>query len=226
MHLNFNLLECFSLLVLLVVKAESAQKKYDFCSVCRALVLEADEKIKEVDPKKTIQTGSFRVDPDGNQNIKDKQYARSNTHLEEVLESVCSGMYQYANRLFEDGSTQLVRIKGYSDEYNDDLKLDYDKGKSLKYQCEHFLEEYEEDIISYLQDKEVQDHERLICLEKTSVCSQEQLEVKLETFARPKERHEVDVESNEDNDKEEDDDEDDDSDEDNEDDATEEKDEL
>ena len=42
-------------------------------------------------------------------------------------------MYQYANRQFEDGTTQLVRVKGYSDEYNDDLKLDYDKGKSLKY---------------------------------------------------------------------------------------------
>ena len=68
-----------------------------------------------------------------------KQYARSDTHLEEVVESVCGKMHQYANRLLEDGATQLVRIKGYSDEYNDDLKLDYEKGKSLKYHVSIFV---------------------------------------------------------------------------------------
>ncbi|GFR60723.1 hypothetical protein ElyMa_000086900 [Elysia marginata] len=137
-------------------------------------------------------------------------------------------MHQYANQQFEDGSTQLVRIKGYSDEYNDDLKLDYDKGKSLKYHCEHFLEDYEEDVISYLQEEEVQDHERLICLEKTKVCSPQQLEVKLQTLKRPKERHEVDVESDEDdNDEEEDaDDNSEDEDNDSEDETGEERDEL
>ncbi|KAK3758109.1 hypothetical protein RRG08_006684 [Elysia crispata] len=199
-RMHLPLIASFSTLLLILSVVESSQQKYDFCSVCRAVVLEADEQIKEVDPKKTIQTGSFRVDPQGNQKIKDKQYARSHTHLEEVLESVCSKMYQYANRQFEDGTTQLVRVKGYSDEYNDDLKLDYDKGKSLKYHCEHFLEDYIEDIISYLQEMEVQDHERFICLEKTEVCTSQQLEVNIETFARPKERHDVEVESDNDDD--------------------------
>ncbi|GFO46362.1 LOW QUALITY PROTEIN: protein canopy homolog 2-like, partial [Plakobranchus ocellatus] len=191
---------CTSMVLVLVSGAGKSNQKYDFCSACRALVLEADEQIKDVDPKRTIETGSFRVDPNGNQKIKDKLYARSNTHLEELVESICGKMHQYANRVYDDGTTQLVRIKGYSDEYNDDLKLDYDKGKILKYHCEHFLEDYEEDVISYLQQEDIQDHEEFICHEKLGVCSAQQLQVKLETFQRPKERHNVEVDGDEDED--------------------------
>lgn len=36
-------------------------------SVCRVLVGEVNYKINQVDPKKKVQIGSFRVDPEGNQ---------------------------------------------------------------------------------------------------------------------------------------------------------------
>jgi len=39
-----------------------------YFSVCRALVDEVNYGISQVDPKKTVQVGSFRVDGNGNQN--------------------------------------------------------------------------------------------------------------------------------------------------------------
>ena len=43
-----------------------------FCqSACRALVDEMEWAISQVDPKKMIQTGSFRINPDGSQSIRE-----------------------------------------------------------------------------------------------------------------------------------------------------------
>lgn len=36
---------------------------------CRALVDELEWEIAQVDPKKTIQMGSFRINPDGSQSV-------------------------------------------------------------------------------------------------------------------------------------------------------------
>ena len=38
-------------------------------SACRALVDELEWEIAQVDPKKTIQMGSFRINPDGSQSV-------------------------------------------------------------------------------------------------------------------------------------------------------------
>ena len=38
-------------------------------SACRALVDELEWEISQVDPKKTIQMGSFRINPDGSQSV-------------------------------------------------------------------------------------------------------------------------------------------------------------
>lgn len=40
-------------------------------TACRALVDEMDWAISQVDPKKMIQTGSFRINPDGSQSIRE-----------------------------------------------------------------------------------------------------------------------------------------------------------
>ena len=58
---------------------------------------EVEYAITAVDPKKKIQTGSFRVGPDGElTGVKKIQYARSETHLTEVLEVVCERFKDYA----------------------------------------------------------------------------------------------------------------------------------
>uniref|UniRef100_A0A8C5JL70 DUF3456 domain-containing protein n=1 Tax=Junco hyemalis TaxID=40217 RepID=A0A8C5JL70_JUNHY len=39
------------------------------CGSCRALVDELEWEIAQVDPRKTIQMGSFRINPDGSQSV-------------------------------------------------------------------------------------------------------------------------------------------------------------
>ncbi|XP_075447406.1 protein canopy homolog 2 isoform X1 [Ascaphus truei] len=68
------------------------------CGVCRALVDELEWEISQVDPKKTIQKGSFRINPDGTQSVTEAPYARSEAHLMEVLERVCEKMTEYGER--------------------------------------------------------------------------------------------------------------------------------
>lgn len=43
---------------------------------CRALVDEMEWAISQVDPKKTTQTGSFRINPDGSQSIREVRLHR------------------------------------------------------------------------------------------------------------------------------------------------------
>lgn len=40
-------------------------------SACRALVDEMEWAISQTDPKKMIQTGSFRINPDGTQSVRE-----------------------------------------------------------------------------------------------------------------------------------------------------------
>ncbi|MEQ2170740.1 hypothetical protein GOODEAATRI_003469 [Goodea atripinnis] len=49
-------------------------------SACRALVDEMEWAISQVDPKKMIQTGSFRINPDGSQSIREVRL-HINSHL-------------------------------------------------------------------------------------------------------------------------------------------------
>ena len=67
------------------------------CGVCEAIMDEMAYGIAQVDPKKTIQTGNFRIAPDGGL-VKQKhtQYARSETHLTEIMEDMCSKFKDYA----------------------------------------------------------------------------------------------------------------------------------
>lgn len=45
-----------------------------FPPACRALVDEMEWAISQIDPKKMIQTGSFRINPDGSQSVREVKY--------------------------------------------------------------------------------------------------------------------------------------------------------
>lgn len=45
-----------------------------FPLACRALVDEMEWVISQIDPKKMIQTGSFRINPDGSQSVREVTY--------------------------------------------------------------------------------------------------------------------------------------------------------
>lgn len=150
-------------LVTLLIVTETAEGKKDkvlYCSACRAIVDELTYSIAQVDPKKTIAVGSFRLNPDGSVTDKKVPLARSETHLSELLEGVCGSMSDYA--LYEDPDTKEKRYKrfaprgGDSGDFPDlnNFKFDGPEGSNeLKFACETIVEELEDDIISVFAER-------------------------------------------------------------------------
>ncbi|XP_071386963.1 protein canopy-1 [Centroberyx affinis] len=137
--------------VVLSVFIHSSQGKRDtmvYCSACRAIVDELNYSISQVDPKKTINIGSFRLNPDGT--IKDKKvpFARSETHLSELLDGVCGSMSDYA--LHVDPDTQqkgyrrfAPRGTGDTGDFPDFKNFQFDGPEAssvLKFACETIVE--------------------------------------------------------------------------------------
>ncbi|KAI1902020.1 hypothetical protein AGOR_G00040410 [Albula goreensis] len=134
----------------------SEGKKDDmlYCSACRAVTDELNYSISQVDPKKTIHVGGFRLNPDGSLNDRKVPFARSETHLMELLEGVCNNMSDYA--LHVDPETKEKLYKRFAPRGNGDrgfpdlqnFQFDGPQGSnSLKFACESFVEEFEDDII-------------------------------------------------------------------------------
>ncbi|XP_061925653.1 protein canopy-1-like, partial [Entelurus aequoreus] len=70
------------LMMLMVVFICCCQAKRDqtlYCSACRAVVDELKHSISQVDPKKTINVGSFRLQPDGSMTDKKMQSRSKNS---------------------------------------------------------------------------------------------------------------------------------------------------
>uniref|UniRef100_A0A3B4WUA0 Canopy FGF signaling regulator 2 n=1 Tax=Seriola lalandi dorsalis TaxID=1841481 RepID=A0A3B4WUA0_SERLL len=131
------LLASCTVLCLLLSLGEAARQGQDIrCGACRALVDEMEWAISQIDPKKMIQTGSFRINPDGSQSIREVPLARSEGNLLELMEIVCERMEDYGEHT--DSSTNrksYVRIKSRSDETMDlsEATLDSRVTASLKF---------------------------------------------------------------------------------------------
>uniref|UniRef100_A0A3P9CEE9 Canopy FGF signaling regulator 1 n=1 Tax=Maylandia zebra TaxID=106582 RepID=A0A3P9CEE9_9CICH len=103
------------MVMVLSVFTGSSQGKRDkvlYCSACKAIVDELNHSISQVDPKKTINVGSFRLNPDGTMKDKKVPFARSETHLSELLDSVCNSMSDYA--LYVDPITQHKQYRRFA----------------------------------------------------------------------------------------------------------------
>ncbi|KAJ8273010.1 hypothetical protein GJAV_G00096320 [Gymnothorax javanicus] len=131
-----------------------------YCSACRAIVEELNYSISQVDPKKTIHVGSFRLNPDGTLTDRKVPLARSETHITELLEDVCNNMSDYA--LHTDPDTKEKSYKRFAprngqNDFPDFKDFQFDgpeTSNSLKFACETFVEEYEDNIISlFAQEK-------------------------------------------------------------------------
>ncbi|XP_077413319.1 protein canopy-1 isoform X2 [Vanacampus margaritifer] len=127
-----------------------------YCSACRAIVDELNHSIDQVDPKKTINVGSFRLNADGTMKDKKVPLARSETHLSELLDGVCSSMSDYA--LYVDPDTHkkqymrfAPRSTGFTGDFPDFKNFQFDGPEApsaLKFACEVMVEELEDDIIA------------------------------------------------------------------------------
>ncbi|NWY74445.1 CNPY2 protein, partial [Erithacus rubecula] len=167
------------------------------CGACRALVDELEWEIAQVDPRKTIQMGSFRINPDGSQSVVEVRlvplsppsipprrdpadpsprlqvpYARSEAHLTELLERVCEKMKEYGEKV--DPATHrksYVRVISHDGTKMDlsGLKFDGDVTSSLKFACESIAEEYEDELIEFLSHEAENVKDRL-CSKRTDLC--------------------------------------------------------
>uniref|UniRef100_A0A3Q2P374 Canopy FGF signaling regulator 2 n=1 Tax=Fundulus heteroclitus TaxID=8078 RepID=A0A3Q2P374_FUNHE len=142
------------------------------CGACRALVDEMDWAISQVDPKKMIQTGSFRINPDGSQSIREVPLARSEGNLLELMESVCDRMEDYGERT--DPSTNrksYIRIKSRNGEAMDvsEATLDSRVTSSLKFACETIAEHHEDEIIEFFAH-ETDNVKDKLCSKRTDLC--------------------------------------------------------
>ncbi|KAM9439917.1 protein canopy-1 [Clarias gariepinus] len=144
--------------VLMAVVSRTADGKRDevlYCSACKAIADELKYSISQIDPKKTIHVGGFRLNPDGSLTDKKVPLARSETHLSELLDGVCNSMNDYA--LYEDPETKEQSYRRFAPRSSDggnfpdfnNFKFSGPEGSnSLKFACETVVEELEDDIIA------------------------------------------------------------------------------
>ncbi|XP_014879156.1 protein canopy-1 [Poecilia latipinna] len=111
--------------------SQSKRDKVLYCSACKAIVDELNYSISQVDPKMTINVGSFRLNPDGTMTDKKVPFARSETHLSELLDGVCDSMSDYA--LYFDPDTHhkqyrrfAPRVSGSSENFPDFENFKFD----------------------------------------------------------------------------------------------------
>ncbi|XP_029498552.2 protein canopy-1-like [Oncorhynchus nerka] len=145
-------------LVAMSILTETTEGKKDtvlYCSACRAIVDELNYSISQIDPKKTIHVGGFRLNPDGSLTDKKVPLARSEANLSELLDGVCGSMSDYA--LHVDPDTKIKQYKRFAPRSSDagdfpdfnNFKFDGPEGSNaLKFVCESIVEEFEDDIIS------------------------------------------------------------------------------
>ncbi|CAJ1051728.1 protein canopy homolog 2 [Xyrichtys novacula] len=166
------LASCLFLCLLLSCSQAARQGQDIRCGACRALVDELEWAISQVDPKKMIQTGSFRINPDGSQSIREVPLARSEGHLLELMENVCERMADYGEHT--DSSTNrksYIRIKSRSGEAMDlsEATLDSRVTSSLKFACETIVEQNEDEIIEFFAH-ETENVKDKLCSKRTDLC--------------------------------------------------------
>ncbi|XP_071100666.1 protein canopy homolog 2-like [Haliotis cracherodii] len=187
-------------LVVLFTVGETQRDKQLYCAVCRVVVDEMNWSISQVDPKKTLQAGSFRVDPKGNQAIKEIPYARSETHLTELVEEVCGRMNEYAQTTDDDGKKNIVRTNSRNGKPLSLKNIDINREiqKQLGFYCDSLIEEHEEDIIGLFKRKTLPNADRIICGDVSAACTEAELSQPLATLKAEEEAEEMEEDPEED----------------------------
>jgi len=174
MGCNRTLCVCLALLLILAHLGSSDDPALR-CLVCRKVVGEIETAIRKVDPKKKIQVGSYRIEPDGTQRKSEVQYAGSDVHMAELLESICDKMEDYVQATTKDtGERTLVKLVSDDNTMNPDISKvnitpDEDLNKMVKYYCENVIEDNEEHILKIFKTKS-KDPEYEVCTQLAEVC--------------------------------------------------------
>ncbi|CAG5982326.1 unnamed protein product [Menidia menidia] len=167
------LLTTCGVVCLLLSASHAARPGQDVrCGACRALVDEMEWAISQIDPKKTIQAGSFRINPDGSQSIREIPLARSEGNLLELMESVCERMEDYGERMDPSSNRKsYIRVKSRTGEAMDlsEASLDSRVTSSLKFACETIVEQHEDELIEFF-GHETDNVKDKLCSKRTDLC--------------------------------------------------------
>jgi hypothetical protein len=145
------------------------------CLVCQSLVEEINFAIDKVDPKKKVETGTFRLNSDGTQNRVVIPYARSEGHLMEIVDSVCKTFEDYAQaKTKSSGKPTIIRITTPEGNMNPrmgevDMVPDDDLNSRLKFYCENIVEDQEDDIMQIF-SKQTSHPDVELCGKRTGLC--------------------------------------------------------
>ncbi|KAI7790449.1 canopy-like protein 2 precursor [Triplophysa rosa] len=132
---------------------------------CRALVDEMEWAISQIDPKKMIQTGSFRINPDGSQSVRE-------SHLLELMEEVCEQMKDYGEGV--DPTTNRKTYARHTPRDGkamdlSDVAFDSSVSSSLKFACESIVEQQEDELIEFFAH-ETHNVKDKLCSKRTDLC--------------------------------------------------------
>uniref|UniRef100_A0A914YPN7 DUF3456 domain-containing protein n=1 Tax=Panagrolaimus superbus TaxID=310955 RepID=A0A914YPN7_9BILA len=161
----YKILILFSInFIIAVLSTEETSVK---CGACMLVVREFEKAIKAVDPKKMTTVGSFRVDPKGNQKgLVEIPFARSEAHLQDVLEEVCEKSKKY---------TQTIHpVTGKKTYIHEEIIVEYKRipgmSNKLHSACIDFVDDNDSEIIKFMQ-KEAEDTLRDLCHDKLGLCT-------------------------------------------------------
>jgi len=148
------------------------------CLVCQNVIQEFEAAIWRIDPKKMIDTGTFRVNEKGDQKRQIIPYARSQSHLIDLTENICATFEDYAQaKEKRTGKPTIIRITTPDGNMNPmfgsvDIVPDENLNTRLKFHCDTIVEEMDEQFLLLLAD-ESNDNPTLtqkICVEEGSYC--------------------------------------------------------
>ncbi|XP_011500700.1 PREDICTED: protein canopy homolog 2 [Ceratosolen solmsi marchali] len=150
--------------------------KHVKCLVCRIIVDEFEKEVGQIDPKKKIEIGQYRLDPAGNTLHKHVPMTRSEVHLSEMLDNICKKMEDYVRARYKSNGRltilKLMTESGLNPLLRDvDIIQDGDLNKSLEYFCEDVVNDNEETFIKVMGSKE-EDAKTKICTEMADYCTE------------------------------------------------------
>eukprot|EP00095_Tigriopus_kingsejongensis_P009227 maker-scaffold851_size88925-snap-gene-0.21 protein:Tk09227 transcript:maker-scaffold851_size88925-snap-gene-0.21-mRNA-1 annotation:"canopy homolog 2 precursor" len=154
------------------------------CLVCQSLMDEFASAIYKVDPKKMVDTGTFRINGKGDQKRSVLPFARSQIHLMELVDSVCDGFEDYAQGTDKaTGEPLIIRLTTPQGNMNPNFGLvdivpDEELNTKLKFHCQSIVEDNEDDLTELLVDQANDATlKQQICVEKSRLCQRVQDEL-------------------------------------------------